>query len=867
MTTQRIGWLVVILAGAAWWCLVLGPARAQPSKEELAAKALAVVNKHCLSCHNKDNAKKDLDLLNPVHLADAERRIVVPKSPKESELMRRVLNNTMPPANRRPRLEESEKKALSDWIAAGAPAFDLQLAAKVPAKEPFIPPTSSATTIADVFTKHCVDCHGGAKPDGGFAVRDLETLHTKKIVMAGKPNESPLYQRIVAGEDSQEVMPPQGEGRARMSPEEVEVVRRWIADGAKSIEEFVKRDLQREGDAYVLREILRDVREAKTRNEQVEFYRYLSLNHLPAAGITEKEMEAHRQALTLVVNSLSWMSDFEIPKAIEPTKTVYRVDISKLGWHAQPFRKVERDAKGDQRLGERSTLRLWDLVLLEYPYGVILDTNKDFVRLVDEFLEPSKQVLPIPFVRGDWFINVAGRPPLYDDLLQLPFKLSELEQRLEVKIADNIEQRTARRAGVTASGVSKNNRVVERHDSPRYGYFWLSYDFASSKGPQNMFRNPIDFTAAGGEMIWGLPNGLQGYMVTTSAGDRLDAAPTEIVTDRFASDQTVRNGLACIRCHDNGGIKRLRDDVRPVLERFKGESPQFDKNHALDLYVERNRLEELLDKDSRRYADALKRLFGDKQPSISYVLDVVSARFLDRVIKAHVAAAEVANLESDNVEKVFNNRDLATGGLLQLAFGGGVRRDAWEDTFDQVVRGLNVGKPLVPIDALTRLDYGTNENAEFDIQTRDAETGRVKTTFIPGDKVKIVVKNRSKGAIFIEVVGTDAQGFKWVFADQNARVEPEKEFVVAHKGSEIFEVGAQRGRELVTVFACDQKFPRGELIRLPREDDKGRPINEGKACHDRFVHPFLKFRRAGDRVQFEFDPKSIVKKTLEISTQ
>jgi len=48
-------------------------------------------------------------------------------------------------------------------------------------------------------------------------------------------------------------------------------------------------------------------------------------------------------------------------------------------------------------------------------------------------------------------------------------------------------------------------------------------------------------------------------------GQRIEAAPTGIVTDSFAADQTVRNGLACMRCHDKG-MKPFGDEVRPAIE-------------------------------------------------------------------------------------------------------------------------------------------------------------------------------------------------------------------------------------------------------------------------------------------------------------
>ena len=161
--------------------------------------------------------------------------------------------------------------------------------------------------------------------------------------------------------------------------------------------------------------------------------------------------------------------------------------------------------------------------------------------------------------------SVCTQPPLYEDMLQLPLHLYEMEARLNVNSDDNFRTDKAKRAGMTVSGVSRNNRVVERHDAA-FGYYWKSYDFKTSKGGENMFRDPLYFDFTGGEMIFSLPNRMQGYYVTNNKGNRLEEAPTSIVVDKFASDKTVRTGLACIRCHDQG-VKPSRTRCGPRSRR------------------------------------------------------------------------------------------------------------------------------------------------------------------------------------------------------------------------------------------------------------------------------------------------------------
>ena len=104
---------------------------------------------------------------------------------------------------------------------------------------------------------------------------------------------------------------------------------------------------------------------------------------------------------------------------------------------------------------------------------------------------------------------------------------SELERQLRVDVAQDIQQERVARAGFIGSGISRNNRILERHDAQN-GAYWRTYDFDAI--PQNLtdrdlllpdrrnvFAYPLGpgladnaFQHAGGEIIFNLPNGLHG---------------------------------------------------------------------------------------------------------------------------------------------------------------------------------------------------------------------------------------------------------------------------------------------------------------------------------------------------------------------
>ena len=286
----------------------------------------------------------------------------------------------------------------------------------------------------------------------------------------------------------------------------------------------------------------------------------------------------------------------------------------------------------------------------------------------------------------DWFVVTASLPPLYHNLLSLPLTDRGLETRLEVDVLRNINNAPGVRvwrAGTNDSGVSQSNRVLERHTS-RYGAYWKSYDFDGSVGTQNIFTHPLDFTHDGGEVIFNLPNGLQGYYIADATGSRLNAAPINIVSDPAASDPTVRTGLSCFGCHTEG-MNRFEDQVRSVIE--SSTNPAYDKAQALRLYVEKSEMDALVNEDRERYRAALAETggaFGDIEPISRF-----HEAFQGAVDAAYAAA--VVGLETDALlEQIRENVGLQNAGLLVLdSTNGSVKRDVWTSSFPDILFALN----------------------------------------------------------------------------------------------------------------------------------------------------------------------------------
>ena len=268
------------------------------------------------------------------------------------------------------------------------------------------------------------------------------------------------------------------------------------------------------------------------------------------------------------------------PRPVDPEKTLLRIDLRDYKW----------------------TDAAWDRLLADYPYGSVSDGEA--ARAVAEAAECR-----LPCVRADWFTAVASRPPLYYELLKLPPTVHELETLLHVDAAEDVQAERVVRAGFNDSGVSRNNRVIERHDSS-YGAYWKSYDFADSAGTKNVFAHPLGpvgaadpFQPDGGEIIFDLPNGLHGFFLADAAGKRLDQARTEIVSDPKRPEHAVVAGVSCMSCHAHG-FNDKADQVRPnVLKNPEG-FPREEADAVLALYPPHDRFEALLHGDNDRYRTA-----------------------------------------------------------------------------------------------------------------------------------------------------------------------------------------------------------------------------------------------------------------------
>jgi formylglycine-generating enzyme required for sulfatase activity len=542
----------------------------------------------------------------------------------------------------------------------------------------------SALDAQKVLKQHCYKCHG----ENGVAVAGLNVLNWKQLtgadgfIVPKAVGESSLYDYMDGGG-----MPPEDDDRVKVMPtqDEIKVIKDWILAGAPDFEqEIVREFISPEQMVGFIENDLRKNVEARERKHM----RYFTLTHLYNANIPDAEIDTYRLAISKLINSLSWNRDVAVPVAIDPKKTVYRIDLRDYNWD------IRHDAQSPP---------VWDAIVAQSPYNV------EYSFTAANYCSTATSHA-LPFVRGDWFVAAASRPPLYHQILEIPENVIALEKRLGVDVLANINREKVTRAAFTRSGVSDNNRLIERHDSVN-GAYWISYDFAGNQGRQLLTSHPLGpgddpsyFKHDGGEVIFNLPNGLQAYMLITADGTRIDKGPTSIVKDPddIARDGgAVVNGISCMHCHDQG--MKLKDDE---IRLFVAANPVAFGNNpdvigAINaLYPVQPAIDKLYTKDARRHIEAAEKTGSPiVQEAEGVQLKLVDGKPVVRLstqfhneLNLELAAAE-AGVKREVFKAILSQSEALAKqlGLLKIK-GKTVKRDTYVAAYADIVKELRLGR-------------------------------------------------------------------------------------------------------------------------------------------------------------------------------
>lgn len=537
---------------------------------------------------------------------------------------------------------------------------------------------------------YCQKCHGDDFRYPALDVTNRATLlapndsSEKPFLVPGKLDESRLWEQVES-----DAMPP--ERQPQPSLEERAAFKKWIEAGAPfPAEDRPEREFR--GEESILAAIEQDLH--KLPADQIPQTRYFSLAHLwnDTTGkepTTEEDLRLTRAALSKLVNSLSSQSRIVVPRIVDGEfGTVLAIDLRDYGWDDWH----------------------WNEVLKIYPYG--LKVSSPLATNIYRLTQTR-----VPYLRADWFIATASRPPLYHTLLTIPRNAKALEASLGVDIFRNFKSGKLLRAAFQKSGVSQQNRLLERHDTTVLGhYYWKSYDMLPGAAePSDFTRRPLGpvfeqlgtsqlaaFQHDGGEIIWSLPNGLQGYMLVGGDDGRIDEGPIQVVFDpnTHSGSVTIVNGISCMGCHKHGMFPYEKDEIRPLFESKRG---QVVADKVLELFPANAVMQQQVRKDQKRFLSALEQAIGpfvqvgsDSSRSIEAFpepITRVSKRYQQDI--TILDGSRELGLADEQQRVISSPRFLQKQGLANWSHPDGtVSREIWEAAYGRLARELEIGVPI-----------------------------------------------------------------------------------------------------------------------------------------------------------------------------
>lgn len=550
--------------------------------------------------------------------------------------------------------------------------------------------------VSAIFQEKCAACHDEGDEDPVLTqTTDLTALRINAdYIKAGDAAASPLYKLLNLPDGDKKRMPKSKASKPLppLSEEEKAIIAQWINGSTEvAARDFITED-------QVAKAVLADVQKLGAKAAGV---RYLSLanlfNEVDARGgplRSDADLDYYRTGVSKMLNSLSWKQHISPVQVVDTVGAVVKFTLSDYG--------ISPD--------------VWKKLASAYPYRVD--------RGLSAAVEAEKALGVLPLMRADFVIFALAQPPLYHEVLGIPGGQKQraadvaLEAKLGIDYDKAILSPDAVRAGFQNSGVSQGNRLIERLPRPDGGYYWKSYDFDPTRqnergadlfraplGPPNgqLTSNPdMKFLHDGGEIVFSLPNGLQGYMLTDGKGLRLDEAPTTVVTDKSRKDSRIINGISCMSCHRDGlFMTGVKDEILSASESLKL-APE--DRATLERLHEQAKLEHWFQTDSAAYFKAVAQCgpAGEKE-TVSLLYD----HFKEPLSPAALRA-ELGDSSTDLLEKLGASANESVKTIAaKFRSGAPVPRVDFEKVFPALVAELSLGTVPVP-DRLAFTEFGGN---------------------------------------------------------------------------------------------------------------------------------------------------------------
>ena len=448
-------------------------------------------------------------------------------------------------------------------------------------------------TTKKVFQANCVSCHSPTGSASGVLPSfEEKDLIQRGLIVPGDPNASRLFKRVNSGE-----MPP---GIPLQNPAQAKAaLRSWIeklkkpvapsgalvhvskpkATSAKSTEPVVNNRPECVPETQLIEEAKSDLEKTPTADRN--FTRYLSLAPGWNPSGTRAGVANESAGVLKALNSVNWSSQLITEKLVGKSQLLLKIDL--------------RDLK--EFGGVRSwSADMWNSLQDANPINAITSPQQ---AAIFKSLTGTNS----PLMTSDAFVGTVLKEPNYSRIMG-----TGADQNFVKRILVDEDSHDVTRAGNRRSGVSKNNRIIERRATASYpGTYWSSFDFKSSDNTNDISDHPLDGSFAGGEFIYTLPNGMLAFALTNNQGKKIFRGPAQIVQDLLRADQTVTNPVSCFRCHAQGFLN-MTDTVRDNVEAHPKRFDQATRDQVRALFPPASQFQSQVQKDTRRFRASLGKI-------------------------------------------------------------------------------------------------------------------------------------------------------------------------------------------------------------------------------------------------------------------
>jgi hypothetical protein len=645
-----------------------------------------------------------------------------------------------------------------------------------PAVIPAPPEDPTQAKVYAVLDRLCAQCHQTGKlavPQPGYGlghILDIPRLAADPtLVKPGNPDGSRLYTLLQIRSAPHDV---DSAGKdLEVAASDLDALRDWI-NGVKPATACPDRaPLTLADDEQAI---------ASAANDTPLTTRYLSLRALYNACATPADLKAHRHAVTVAVNSLSWSLKPIALTTIDPQETLLKVDLGALGWDAAR----------------------WQRLIEVYPYGLT---------------EGKTSVAASPgTLRADWFVATALTPPLYYDLLGLPDRLPTLQTSLRIDAAADLTQNRLRRIGIKTSAVARGSRLAQRHTFANGG-FWTSFEYAPTTGRPDLFDAPGGPGSRGAPKpdaslsLFQLPSGYSAFFIANGDGLRINDLPQSVVRHDGFPSQRISAGADCLACHSRG-VLPATDELRA---RVQGDTsiPRDIREKVLATHASGDENRRLMEEDNTRLAGALAQsglVPGATHNGLDPLVGLISR--YDRDVSLDDLAGEVAQPASALRALAGRTPGLA-GDLIDRIVHGNASRKHVERAYTALLNALdnrlNAAEGALTLPAETERPEGL----QLVLKTGPA-------SFRAGEA--LTIRARVSAACYLTLINIDRNGRGSVIYpndfEQNNLLEAGKELRVPADGAPYVFRLREPGREAIVGHCMTaSKAPPGILHDFERQ--------------------------------------------------